>query len=176
MLAKLLSKIGVPILVKFISGSLGQMPNEVAKRASGALLEVNDAISTNQITEKDVYEANRHIEALENLDEEANINTLKLVHEMMTKEMQAQDKFVRFWRPSFGYSVAIAWLVMMMTISYVVVFDSTNASAVILALVDTTSLWAIALGVLGVSVVKTSKDESLKDKTSFGSKIFNKIL
>lgn len=76
--------------------------------------------------------------------------------------------FERFWRPMFGYCVSFAWLCQMLTICLVVWNGNPQAPEIINALVDTASLWGVAMGVLGVSVVKgtpvttRNRDEDVK--------------
>lgn len=58
------------------------------------------------------------------------------------------------WHAAFGWSVSVAWLMVMSTICWVVISGNPKASEIIMALVDTSSLWGVALGVLGVAFVK----------------------
>lgn len=70
-----------------------------------------------------------------------------------------EDAYVRRWRPTFGYAVALSWLVTMLAVAWVVVRDPAQAPAVIAALLDTAPIWGGALAVLGLSVVKRSQDK-----------------
>ena len=172
MLTKILSKIGLPLLMKFIGTSLGSMNNDIAKKAALALGDVNTAISKSEISLEELKEANRHLEKAQELENSVDMTTLSLIHETIRNELKAEDKFVRFWRPAFGYSVAFSWLLCMLTICWLIVSKNPQAPEIIMALVETTSLWGIALGVLGISVVR-SKDET---KTSSQRGIFNKLI
>lgn len=67
------------------------------------------------------------------------------------------------WQAAFGYSIAVTWLMIMLAMCYVVVSGNENAPEIISALVETTSLWGVALGVLGISFVKGT---SVKNKTN----------
>lgn len=69
------------------------------------------------------------------------------------------DAYVRRWRPTFGYAVALSWLVTMLAVAWVVVHEPAQAPAIIAALLDTTPIWGGALAVLGLSVVKRSQDK-----------------
>ena len=73
-----------------------------------------------------------------------------------TSETTDGGRFERFWRPLFGYAVSVTWVLHMLTICRVVWEDNPRAPEIIMALVETTSLWSVALGVFGISVVKTS--------------------
>ena len=159
LITKLLSKIGLPILLKFVKGSLLGIDNDVVKKAIGSLNDVSSAIEDKKISLENIKEANRHIEQLQSVEEEVDVKTLHIINETIRQEMNADSKFIRFWRPFFGYSVSIAWLLNMFTICYVIWTDSENAAEIISALVETTSLWAVALSVLGISVINRTKEK-----------------
>ena len=72
------------------------------------------------------------------------------------KKLPLGSCFERFWRPLFGYAVSLTWVLHMLTICWVVWEDNPRAPEIIMALVDTTSLWSVALGVFGISVVKNT--------------------
>ena len=173
MISKILGRIGLPVLLKFVSSSLTGLNSEIAKKAGLALDDVDTAIKEKQISAGELEEANRHAEALQKVEAEYDIQTLSLINETIRRELVSENKFISFWRPAFGYSVAIAWLLNMGTICYVVVAGKPNAPEIINAMVETTSLWSVALGVLGISVVKSSQEKT-RDKSSHLCKDFNK--
>ncbi len=173
MLTKILSKIGLPLLIKFISTSLGSMNNDIAKKAVVALGDVNTAISTEEISLEELKEANRHLEKSQELENSVDALTLNLIHETIRNELKSEDKFVRFWRPAFGYSVAFSWLLCMLTICWLIVSNNPQAPEIIMALVETTSLWGIALGVLGISVVRSKDDTHSSSRHGVLNKFMN---
>lgn len=173
MIAKVLGKIGLPILVKFIGRALLGMNNDVARQAGNLLGEVDSAIQKQQISLDELKEANRHVEKSLEIESEVDEKTLSTIHQTIRQELTSEDRFVRFWRPAFGYSVALAWLLNMFTICYVVLSDNPKAPEIITAMVETTSLWGIALGVLGISVVKSSSEKN--KKPDLFSKVVTKL-
>ncbi len=173
MMAKLLGKIGLPILVKFIGRALSGMNNNLARQAGTMLGEVDTAVQKQQISLDELKEANRHVEKSLEIEAEVDDKTLSTIHQTIRQELASGDRFVRFWRPAFGYSVALAWLMNMFTICYVVLSDNQRAPEIIMAMVETTSLWGIALGVLGISVVKSSSEKT--KKPDLVSKVINKL-
>lgn len=175
MISKVLGKIGLPILVKFVSASLAKLDNPSAQKAGSALFDVSDAIKKQEISVDALKEANRHVEKLQEVENEFDAQTLATINETIRQELASEDKFVRFWRPAFGYSVAIAWLLTMSTICYVIIADYENVTEIIMSLVETTSLWSIALGVLGVQVVKRSQEKQNRKNEDILSKVVNKI-
>lgn len=160
MITKILSKIGLPFLVKFIGQALGSINNDQAKQASLLLGDVDTAIQQRQISVEELKEANRHMEKSAELEASVDEKTLNTIHQTIRKEMDTGDKFVRFWRPAFGYSMALAWLMNMFTVCYVIMSENPDAAEIILSLAETTPLWGIALGVLGISVVKSTPEKT----------------
>ena len=108
MISKVLGKIGLPILVKFVSSSLNKLDNDAAKKAGSALFEVSDAIKQGEISVEALKEANRHAEKTQEVENEFDAKTLSTINETIRQELASEDRFVRFWRPAFGYSVALA--------------------------------------------------------------------
>lgn len=97
--------------------------------------------------------------ASEQISQEDKEKTIEIINQTIQAELKTDSTFVRNWRPAFGYCVSVAWLMYMAVICYVVITDKPNASEMILSLAETTSLWSVALGVLGISVVKRSSDK-----------------
>ncbi len=84
------------------------------------------------------------------------------INATMRAEAASDDGYVRCWRPTFGYAVALTWTTTMLAVSWAVIADPAQAPAIIAALVNTSPIWGIALGVLGVAVVKRSHDKTLR--------------
>lgn len=176
MITKVLGKIGLPILLKFVRSGLSKINSSTAQNAVSALSEVSAAIKSEKISVSELIEANRHAEKLQEIENEYDSQTLSVINETIRQELSSEDRFVRFWRPAFGYSVALAWLLNMATICYVVIADYPNATEIIMSMVETTSLWSVALGVLGVSVVKRSQEKQSRKSEDVLSKVVNKIV
>lgn len=90
---------------------------------------------------------------------EAQNTQLETINTTMRVEAQSSDKFVRRWRPFFGYTVAITWFILMLALGVVIVMHPTDAPAVIGAMASLSAMWGIALAVLGISVNKRSQDK-----------------
>lgn len=176
MISQILSKVGLPFLVKYISSSLSSIDNPSAKIASQALDRVDDAIKKNEISAEELIEANRHLEAMEEIGNKADLKMLEVINKTIIKEAQSDDKFIRRWRPTFGYAVAITWIMVMSSISYTIIKEPLSAVAVVNSMVNTTPLWGVALAVLGISVIKRSQDKAPTEKSGgVISKIIKKI-
>jgi hypothetical protein len=176
MLPKILSKVGLPFLVKYISSSLSSIDNPTAIIASQALDKVDYAIKKNEISVEEIIEANRHLETMEEIGNKSDLKMLEVINRTIIKEAQSDDKFIRRWRPTFGYAVAVTWVMVMSSISYTIIKNPISAVAVVNSMVNTTPLWGVALAVLGISVIKRSQDKLPSKKTGgVISKIIKKI-
>lgn len=157
MIPAFLASIGLPLLVKAVGSALSGVEHKAAKAAAEALSQVGDALAPEQVAE-----ANRHIERMAELDTAEAREALVQVNESLRAEVASEDWYVRRWRPTFGYAIAVTWTATMAAVSWAIVADPAQAPAIIAALVNTSPIWGIALGVVGVSVVKRSQDKALK--------------
>lgn len=161
MIPALLASIGLPLLTKAVGGALSLIDHPAAKTAADALSVVGEAVSAKEITPEQVAEANRHVERMAELDSTEAREALAQVNQTMRTEVQSEDWYVRRWRPTFGYAVALTWTATMCAIAWSIIAEPTQAATIITALVNTSPIWGIALGVLGISVVKRSHDKAL---------------
>ena len=100
---------------------------------------------------------------------EAETARLAQVNKTMRAEVASNDGYVRRWRPTFGYAVALAWVVQAFGIIgaclYAAIATPTEAGPIINAVGDMVSAldmqWAVALSVLGVSAAKRSQDKQV---------------
>ena len=66
---------------------------------------------------------------------------------------------MRRWRPAFGYAVAGAWAFQMGALGWASVSNPEAAPALLEAASSLAGLWLMALSVLGVNVVRRSRDK-----------------
>lgn len=159
MIPALLASIGLPLLVKAVGGALGGVDHPAAKAAAGALAQVDDALEQRQLSPAQLTEANRHIERMAELDSAEATAALAQVNESLRTESRSEDWYVRRWRPTFGYAVALTWVATMGALAWAIVAEPAQAPTIITALVNTSPVWGVALGVLGIAVVKRSQDK-----------------
>lgn len=101
--------------------------------------------------------------------QESQALQIESINKTMRSESNSSDKFVRRWRPFYGYSVAIAWAIQMIGFTFMFVYIALNRPEELAALVQQfallsgslVTLWGIALAVLGVSVHQRSQDKKL---------------
>lgn len=159
MIPALLASIGLPLLVKAVGGALDNIDHPAAKAAAGALSQVETALKGDQLSPEQVAEANRHIERMAELDSAEATAALAQVNESLRSESRSEDWYVRRWRPTFGYAMAATWVATMGAVSWAIVAEPGQAATIIAALVNTSPIWGVALGVLGIAVVKRSQDK-----------------
>ncbi|WP_033068769.1 3TM-type holin [Thalassospira australica] len=164
MIPALLAQIGLPLLMKAVGAGLDHIDNPIAKTAAEGLKQVEKAVTKGDVTPEQITAANRHTERMAEIELARDTETLKSVNRTIRAEVASEDAFVRRWRPSFGYAVALTWIMTMGAIAYAIILTPLQAPAIIAALVNTSPIWGIALGVLGVSVVKRSADKAQRDK------------
>jgi len=161
MIPALLASIGLPLLVKAVGGALDGIDHPAAKAAAGALTQVEKAITADEVSPAQLAEANRHMERMTELDNAEATAALAQINESLRTESRSDDWYVRRWRPTFGYAVAVTWTATMGATAWAIIAEPAQAPTIIAALVNTSPIWGIALGVLGIAVVKRSHDKRI---------------
>src|SRR3982751_2022943 len=146
MIPAIIAGIGIPALAELIGGVLGKIDNPVAQ-----------AIGSGAITPDQVAEANRHAEAMAQIDEGA----LSEINQSLRAEISSADPYVRRMRPTFGYLMAFTWAAQMFALAFVIVFRTAQAPVVFSAMGSLSVIWTVGLSVLGVYVYKRSEDKRL---------------
>lgn len=159
MIPALLASIGLPLLVKAVGGALDSIDHPAAKVAADALGQVSNALQAGQVAPEQVAEAHRHLERMTELENTEATAALAQINESLRNETRSEDWYVRRWRPTFGYAMALTWTTTMAAVSWAVVAEPVQAPIIITALVNTSPIWGVALGVLGIAVVKRSQDK-----------------
>jgi len=150
---------GLPLIVDALGGALGQINNPIAQAAARALGETGTALQTGAITPEAQAEANRHLERMTELAQQEQTEALSQVNESLRAEVSSSDAYVRRMRPTFGYLVAITWTAQMLAVAYVIIFKTETASVVVDAVESLSTIWSVALSVLGLYVYKRSEEK-----------------
>jgi hypothetical protein len=159
MVSPLLAQVGIPVLTQILAEILGGVKHPAAQSASRALSSVEQAIMAGQISQEQVLEANRHAERMTELRGDEYKSSLAELNKTYRTEIESEDRFVRRMRPTFGYFMAVSWVVQMVSIAYVMVFRTSEAHLVIEAIGSLSMIWTVGLSVLGVYVYKRSEDK-----------------
>lgn len=162
MLPVLLAQIGLPLLLKTVTGALDKIPGPAATAASATLKKVNTAITNGTITPEEIREANRHVEKMAELDSDEFKTALSEVNQSLRAETASTDAYVRRMRPTFGYIMAFTWAAQMLAIAFVIVETPEKAQTVMTAMSNLDTVWTVGLSVLGIYVYKRSQEKKGK--------------
>ena len=169
MIETIIAKVGIPLLINVLSESLGTLNNPVAKGASEALSQVDAAIRAGQISGEQLAEANRHAEAIAQMQSAEYRAAFEQINQSLRAEIISEDRFVRRMRPTFGYLMAVTWAAQMLGVAYIIIFDTARAGEVMAAMGSLSAIWAVGLSVLGVYVYKRSEDKKLSETILWNS-------
>lgn len=161
MLESILARVGLPLLITFVSEALSRIDTPVTKGAAKALEEVDKALKMGQISPEQMAEANRHTEAVLTMKSEEYREAFKQINESLRAEIASQDPYVRRMRPTFGYIMAVTWAAQMLGLAYILIFDTIRAASILSAMGSLSAIWAVGLSVLGIYVYKRSEDKKL---------------
>jgi len=87
----------------------------------------------------------------------ADTARIESVNLTMRAETTAGDLWTRRWRPAWGFTAAAVFALQMVVIFYAVVFKTSQASAIILAIAGLDIFWSVPLAILGISAFHRGK-------------------
>jgi len=161
MISALLASVGIPLLGRLVSGGLRAIDSPVAKTAADALDEVGGALDRGEIAPEQLAQANRHVETMARIEADRDARLLTQVNRTMRAEVGSEDAYVRRWRPTFGYAVALAWTAQAGGLTYAMVATPEYAGELMAGMTHLSVIWGVALSVLGINVAKRSQDKAL---------------
>lgn len=181
-----IAKFALPALGKWIFGDDGEaVANEVvdvAQKVTGAK-DPQQALTMLQQNPEMVLEFQRQAQQIQIKLIEAETEQLRQVNETIRAEYTSDDKYVKRWRPTFGYVMAFTWAVQICGtvggILYAIMAQPSNAGEILTAVGQVNAamvtMWAVGLSVIGVSVWKRSDDKKLAAGQSSGLGIVEAI-
>ncbi len=95
------------------------------------------------------------------LESEERKLTMAQQHTTIQAELASHDAYVRRWRPTWGYSMCLAWVLRFVGLATVMVVYPEQAADVVNAVVAMTPLFGIGLTVLGINIHKRSQDKQI---------------
>lgn len=159
MIPTLLAQIGLPLIARLAGAGLEALDNPAADTAAKALREVDDVLRSGGVAPDALDAANRRIET-EARSREAE-TAWREVNATIRAETRAEDAYVRRWRPTFGYMVALTWGLQMGAVAWAVLAAPADAPAILAAAGSLSVMWGVALAVLGVAVHERSRDKAV---------------
>ncbi len=162
MFETLVSKIGFPVLLKLVGGVLSRLGHPLAQKAGEVLSDVETAIETREISDEEIEAANAHVREMARMELEADTARLSEINRSLRAEVASDDPYVRRMRPTFGYLLAVTWAAQMLALVYILIFHTGKAAQVIEAMAALSTIWGVALSVLGIYVYKRSEDKKVQ--------------
>ena len=177
-----------PLLGTALGGPAGAVVGQLLATAFDVDADP-EQLETAILTDPDAIQKLKGLQAqhrveLAKLAMEHELEKLRTVNETIQEEYKQDDKYVKRWRPTFGYTVCATWFLqtvgIVVALGYAIIEQPGNAGDIINAVAAVcgalTVMWSIALSVLGVSVHSRSKDKEilagLPDHRSIKEKIF----
>lgn len=118
-------------------------------------------IKLKQIESSHSLELQRLMLEQSRIDSNEFIENMKIQSSVQKAEINSDDKFVRRWRPMFGYAFCFTWVMMFLGLFAVTIFEPKEAANVVNAYVAMTPLISVALTVLGINIHKRSRDKEI---------------
>lgn len=174
MLPALLASIGLPMLLKIAQTGLAAIKNPVAQAAAEALSNFQNETDKGNVSGDDLKEANRHIEAMAQIQSAELQTAIAQVNESLRAEVASEDKYVRRMRPTFGYIMAATWGAQMLALAWTILFNPYASGDIINAMSSLSTIWSVGLAVLGVYVYKRSEEKSAKSRATSPMNFFTK--
>lgn len=171
-----------PLIGTLVGGPVGTLAGGLVSAALGGKVDMKDPAAVEQALRADpaalqklklAEEENRG--QLERMVIRAETIALQELHKTYRIELQSQDKFVRWWRPFYGWACGVGIFLLFFAISfcliYAVVWAAPEDAPMIMtavgqAIAAATALAGIALTVLGINITKRSQDKAVKSGAS----------
>lgn len=152
--------IGGPAVGGMVASLLGvantpEAIEQELKNNPDALIKLKQLESDERIQLKELAFKHANIES-----EERKLSVVQQ-HATMQAEIASNDPWVRRWRPTFGYSVCLAWSLLFFGLAFTMIFNPKEAADLVNSIVALTPLFGIALSVLGISIHKRSVDKQV---------------
>ncbi len=160
MIGKVVAGLGLPVLVRAVRRALGKLDHPVAEGAAAAMGDVEELLAMGAISDDRIAEANRHIEAMAELESADLREAIREVNLSLRAEIASSDPYVRRMRPTFGYIIAVTWAGQMGAIAWTILDDPAAAGPVINAMAALSTIWTVGLSVLGIYVYKRSQEKT----------------
>lgn len=161
MTAAVLAKLAVPLVLEGLKTALADIQHPAAKGAVEALDTLQTAATTGAITPEQLNAANAHLEKMSTIDADLTARVLDAINQSLRAEVASSDPYVRRMRPTFGYMMAVTWGVQMFALAYVILTDPGQAGLVINAIESLSTIWSVALSVLGIYVYQRSAEKKM---------------
>lgn len=157
--AQILAQLAVPALIEAVKTGLGKIDHPAAKSAVDAITTLQNAVTSGGITPDQMAATHAHIERMAALSTTRDTNMITQTNESLRAEIASNDAYVRRMRPTFGYIMAATWGAQMFALAYLIITDPAHVSNVLNAVESLSTLWVVALSVMGIYVYQRSAEK-----------------
>jgi hypothetical protein len=153
----------VPSLLRWVgsdkAAAVADQAVAVAQKITGAS-DADAAVAALQAHPELLVQYQQAVSAVVLAELEADCKQLESVNSTMRAEATSADPYVRRARPTFLYAMALTWTAQTLGLIAAVLLQPTLGAALLQAAADLTTLWGIALTVVGVAVKARSDDKA----------------
>lgn len=157
--AQIIAQLAVPAVIEAIKTGLSTLDHPAAKGAVDAISTLQNAVTSGGITTDQLAAAQAHIERMAAMAATQNSNIITQTNESLRAEIASNDPYVRRMRPTFGYMMAATWGAQMFALAYLIITDPAHVSDVLNAIESLSTLWVVALSVMGIYVYQRSAEK-----------------
>lgn len=154
----LIGQLGIPLVTKLLGKTLSKSKEKTVSTVGNSLLN----LTTEQSAELSASEL--HEQYITELRNERTL--IEEVNATIRAEVNSEDKFVRRWRPAFGYCTTfcfISELVLIPVIKLILLAKNPELSSAFEEALgtptDRATIWGFALSILGIGTVSRSNDK-----------------
>lgn len=156
---QIIAQLAVPALIEAFKTGLEKIDHPAARGAVDALATLQNAVTSGGITPENLAAANAHIERMADIAGTRDAAIIAQTNESLRTEVASTDWYVRRMRPTFGYMMAATWGAQMFALAYIIVTDPGQANVVLNAVESLSTLWVVALSVMGIYVYQRSAEK-----------------
>lgn len=77
------------------------------------------------------------------------------------QEVRSEHGYVRNMRPTFGYAMALTWVIQMLAVTWAIIRTPTEAKDILHGVAELGFMWAVGLSVVGVYVWRRSNEKGI---------------
>lgn len=159
MTTQIMAGLAVPALIETLKKGLEKINHPAAKGAADAISTLQNAVISGGVTPENLGAVNAHIEHMTTIAATRDAAIIAQTNESLRAEIASTDAYVRRMRPTFGYMMAATWGAQMFALAYLIVTDPTRVSVVLNAVESLSTLWVVALSVMGIYVYQRSAEK-----------------
>lgn len=181
----ILASLGPRIITSLAGSILSQSKNPTLSKLGKDISVHKDLSSLDDVDLPQQIELRREEIKAQLKSKQIDSDNSTEVNQTYRKEIVSQDRFVRWWRPAFGWTLGLCLMFELALIPLIkitaIIYNpeiSSELEVVLGSPADRQGIWFIALSVLGINVTSRTRDKIAhrtgKDPTSIIRSLFNR--